>query len=253
MTAQRIVNVTWPVVLLLRDRGTGLRRCGSRGTTCGGRRPHRRPPRDADHVPGGSALPHPARVGNRHDGCPGAGRSLEVSARAWHSVRHHGRLRHSKHRSRSDDDLRLPGSQPRLGLQLPCGDARGTHVHGALDRPVSPCVAEGGTYTSRCDTPNAPVDVLTRSVTVDFQRQNLALGKPVTASGKYPGTSHRSRSTATGGRIGAPATSRRPGSRSTSARYRPSVRSTSESRSSPTARPLIECPAERRRRRSTAS
>jgi hypothetical protein len=47
-------------------------------------------------------------------------------------------------------------------------------------------VAEMG-YPGPCTTPNAPVEAITRSLTVSFVRTNLALGKSVAASNEYPG------------------------------------------------------------------
>ena len=54
---------------------------------------------------------------------------------------------------------------------------------------IAPCkvsIDELG-YTGTCRTPADPVEVIRRSVTVDFVRSNLALGKAVTASREYPG------------------------------------------------------------------
>jgi len=54
---------------------------------------------------------------------------------------------------------------------------------------IGPCelAVESG-YPGPCNRPNEPVEALTRSLTVDFVRTNLALGRPVTASREYPGS-----------------------------------------------------------------
>jgi F5/8 type C domain len=63
----------------------------------------------------------------------------------------------------------------------------GTHTFtGHWIAPCDDAVSEQG-YAGPCDTPNAPVVVATRTVTVTFVRTNLALGKSVTASNEYPG------------------------------------------------------------------
>jgi hypothetical protein len=62
-------------------------------------------------------------------------------------------------------------------------------IHTFTGHWIAPCraaVAEQG-YSGPCSTPNAPVDAITRSLTVTFVRTNLALGKAVTASNEYPG------------------------------------------------------------------
>jgi F5/8 type C domain len=67
------------------------------------------------------------------------------------------------------------------------GGMTGTHTFtGHWIAPCGTAVAELG-YPGPCATPNAPVEAITRSLTVTFVRQNLALGKPVTASSEYPG------------------------------------------------------------------
>lgn len=63
----------------------------------------------------------------------------------------------------------------------------GTHTFtGHWIEPCGVAVAELA-YPGPCTTPNAPVEAITRSVTVSFVRTNLALGKAVTASNEYPG------------------------------------------------------------------
>jgi len=54
---------------------------------------------------------------------------------------------------------------------------------------IAPCqqAADELGYPGPCRAPNEPVEAVRRSLTVDFVRTNLALGKPVTASGEYPG------------------------------------------------------------------
>ena len=62
-------------------------------------------------------------------------------------------------------------------------------VHTFIGHWIGPCrlAVEGGSHTGPCKTPSTPVDVATRTLTVDFVRPNLALGKRVTASNEYPG------------------------------------------------------------------
>jgi F5/8 type C domain-containing protein len=53
----------------------------------------------------------------------------------------------------------------------------------------APCAAAVGLgYAGPCTSPTTPVEALTRTLTVEFLRVNLALGKPVTASNEYPGS-----------------------------------------------------------------
>jgi hypothetical protein len=64
-----------------------------------------------------------------------------------------------------------------------------TGIHTFTGHWIAPCsvaAAELG-YSGACATPNAPVDAITRSLTVSFVRTNLALGKSVAASNEYPG------------------------------------------------------------------
>jgi hypothetical protein len=64
-----------------------------------------------------------------------------------------------------------------------------TGTHTFTGNWIAPCriaVAQLG-YAGQCSTPNRPVVVTSRSVTVNFVRTNLALGKTVTASNEYPG------------------------------------------------------------------
>lgn len=61
--------------------------------------------------------------------------------------------------------------------------------HTFTGRWFAPCeIAVLGGYLGPCRTPTTPVEALRRSLTVDFIRTNLALGKPVTASREYPGS-----------------------------------------------------------------
>jgi hypothetical protein len=64
-----------------------------------------------------------------------------------------------------------------------------TGTHTFTGHWITPCgvaVEELG-YPGPCRTANEPVVAFTRSVTVNFVRTNLALGKAVTASNEYPG------------------------------------------------------------------
>jgi hypothetical protein len=64
-----------------------------------------------------------------------------------------------------------------------------TGTHEFTARWIAPCetaVEELG-YPAPCATPNEGVVALERSLTVEFVRTNLALGRSVTASGEYPG------------------------------------------------------------------
>jgi hypothetical protein len=62
-------------------------------------------------------------------------------------------------------------------------------VHTFTGHWLGPCglAVEYGQYAGPCDTPGKQVEILTRTLTVDFVRTNLALGKPVTASSEYGG------------------------------------------------------------------
>jgi hypothetical protein len=64
-----------------------------------------------------------------------------------------------------------------------------TGMHTFTGRWIAPCNAAVDSlgHTGACRTPNERVVAIERSLTVDFVRTNLALGKEVTASSEYPG------------------------------------------------------------------
>jgi hypothetical protein len=101
--------------------------------------------------------------------------------------------------TRSADDIaRSTGSPPATEYELPILNrtwifnfpAGMTGTHRFTGRWIAPCgtaVKEMG-YPGPCHSPAEPVEALTRSLTVDFVRENLALSKPVTSSGEYSGS-----------------------------------------------------------------
>ena len=185
MTAQRIVNVAWPVVLL----------CAIAALVSAGAAPADPPAAVGDRIDVHRGTPTTFPAGRpfhiRHGWGIGA-TDVPEQAGLWRfRLELDGVTRPADFVTRSTDPaptttFDYPVLNRGWVFNFPAG-MRGVHTF--TGHWIGPCrlAAQGGTHTSRCGTPNAPVDVLTRSVTVDFQRQNLALGKPVTASGEYPG------------------------------------------------------------------
>jgi hypothetical protein len=75
----------------------------------------------------------------------------------------------------------LPLLNRRWTFNFPDG-LSGTHTF--TGHWIGPCQFAS---VGSCATPNAPVEVFSRSLTVTFVRANLALGRSVTASSEYPG------------------------------------------------------------------
>jgi hypothetical protein len=97
----------------------------------------------------------------------------------------------------ADDVARSTGSPPTAEYELPILNrtwifnfpAGMTGTHQFTGHWIAPCgtaVKEMG-YPGPCRSPAEPVDALTRSLTVDFMREDLALGRSVTASNEYSG------------------------------------------------------------------
>jgi F5/8 type C domain len=98
----------------------------------------------------------------------------------------------------ADDVARSTGSPPTTEYELPILNrtwifnfpAGMTGTHRFTGHWIAPCktaVEEMG-YPGPCLSPAEPVEALTRSLTVDFMRENLALGRSVTASNEYTGS-----------------------------------------------------------------
>jgi len=96
----------------------------------------------------------------------------------------------------ADGVLRTTAAPPQSGYELPLmnrvwlfnfpNGMSGRHTF--TGHWIAPCKSALGIgYPGPCRTPVEPVEALTRSLTVDFQRENLALGRSVTASNEYLG------------------------------------------------------------------